>query len=70
MKTGISNQKDNLERLTKVLGIGALMSLGFKANEQWIAEFTSSDDVIKENNTWFPIHNCFISSATFYLFPS
>ncbi len=70
MKTSNTNKKNNLERLTKVLGIGALSSLGFKANGKWIAEYTAADNVIKMENQWFPTHQCFTTTSTSYLFPS
>lgn len=66
MKTSIANQKNNLEKLTKVLGIGSLISLGLKINGEWIAEYTTTDDVVKIDNVWLPIHNCFKLSSTFY----
>ncbi len=70
MKTILTNQKNNLEKLTKVLGIGALTGLGFKANQLWIAEYTSADYVVKMNNAWVPVHRCFASRTHFKLFSS
>lgn len=67
MKTILANQKNNLEKLSKVLGIGALSSLGLKANGQWIAVYTSNDEIIKNGNSWFPMHRCFTNSSNFCL---
>ena len=53
MKTETTYLKNNLKKLTKVLGIGALMSLGFEANSQCIAEFTSINDSINFDNVIF-----------------
>lgn len=64
MKTIITNQKNNLEKLAKALKIGTLVSLGDKANGQWIAEYTANDDVIMTEDAWFPIHSCFTSMPT------
>ncbi len=70
MKNIISNQKNNLEKLSKVLEIGTLINLGFNSNGQWIAEYTSIDDTAKNGSSWFPIHNCFTTSASFHLLSS
>ncbi|MDP1746735.1 MAG: hypothetical protein Q8L90_14265 [Bacteroidota bacterium] len=66
MKTIITNQKNNLKKLTKVLGIGSLISLGLKINGEWIAEYASTDDFVKNGNIWLPLHNCFKPSPAFY----
>lgn len=66
MKTFIANQKNNLEKLTKILGIGSLISLGLKINGEWIAEYATIDDVAKNVNIWLPIHNCFKPSSSFF----
>lgn len=66
MKNFITNQKNNLEKLTNVLGIGALINLGLKLNEDWIAEYATTDDVVKNGNIWLPIHNCFKPPSAFY----
>ena len=67
MKTIITNQKNNLEKLAKGLEIGALVSLGDNANGQWIAEYTTNDDVIMTGDVWFPIHSCFTSMPNVHL---
>lgn len=66
MKTIIPNQKNNLEKLTKVLGIGNLISLGLKIKGKWIAEYASTDDVVKNGNIWLPIHNCIKPCSSFH----
>ncbi len=70
MKTSIPSQKNNLEKLTKVLGIGTLTYLGYKANGQWLAEYTTSDNIVRKENTWYPIHACFTNSSLFHLLSS
>ncbi|MES2396491.1 MAG: hypothetical protein V4549_10835 [Bacteroidota bacterium] len=66
MKTIITNQKNNLEKLSKVLRIGTFICLGLKVNGEWIAEYDSTDDVVKNANIWLPLHNCFKPSSAFY----
>ena len=70
MKTIADNQKNNLEKLSKVLEIGALSSLGFTTNGVWVAQYTSDDYVAKQDNNWFPMHNCFRKSFIFQLLSS
>lgn len=55
MKTTITNQKNNFKKLTKVLGIGALICLGLKANaqQQCIASYTYVDDTVNTGNVMF-----------------
>lgn len=66
MKNFITNQKNNLEKLTNGLGIGSLINLGLTINSEWIAEYASTDDVIKNGNIGLPVHNCFKPSLSFY----
>lgn len=66
MKTIIPNQKNNLEKLTKGLGIGNLISLGLKIKGEWIAEYASTDDVVKNGNIRILLHNCFKPCSSFY----
>ena len=70
MKTILTNQKNNLEKLSKVLGIGALNSLGVKANGQWITVYSSSDKIVKNGNGLLPVHNCFLKPSTFHFLSS
>jgi len=65
MKNFITNQKNNLEKLTNVLGIGTLINFGLKLNEDWIAEYSTTDDVVINGNILLPIHNCFKPSSSF-----
>ncbi len=67
MKTTITTKKNNLKRLTKVLGIGALLSLGLKANSQCIAGYTSVNDTVNNGNVMF-VNSSSIgnSSMTYY----
>ncbi len=53
MKTILTNQKYNLKKLTKVLGIGALICLGLKANSQCIANYTYVNDSMNNGNVIF-----------------
>lgn len=53
MKTEFTNLKNNLKKLIKVLGIGALLSFGFEANSQCIAEFTYINDSVNIDNVIF-----------------
>ncbi len=54
MKTSITNKKNNLIKLTKVLGIGALMSLGLTANSQsCIANYTYINDTSNISDVTF-----------------
>ncbi len=53
MKTTLTNINNNLKRLTKVLGIGALISLGLKANAQCLAQFTYNNDTVNSGNVFF-----------------
>ena len=55
MKTETTNQKYNLIKLTKVLGIGALLSLGLKANaqQQCIANYNYANDSVNTGNVIF-----------------
>lgn len=66
MKIILSNKKNILEKLTEVFGGGSLISLGLKINCEWIAEYASADDVVKNGNMRLPIHNCFKPSPSFY----
>ena len=53
MKTEITNLKNNFKNFIKVLGIGTLMSFGFEANSQCIAEFTYINDSVNIDNVIF-----------------
>lgn len=66
MQTIITNQKNNLEKLTKVLEIGSLISLGLKIKVESTAEYASTDGVVKDSNIRIPIHSCFKQSSAFY----
>lgn len=65
MKTIITNQKNNLEKLTKVVEIGSLISLGLKIKVEWTTEYASTDDVVKNGNIRIPIHSCSKQSSAF-----
>ncbi len=53
MKTAITNQENNLTKLIKVLGIGALISLGSDANSQCIAQYTYNNDTVNNGEVFF-----------------
>lgn len=66
MKTILTNQKNNLIRLTKVLGIAALISLGLKANSQCISNYTYVNDTINSGNIIFTNTSSIGNSALTY----
>lgn len=53
MKTEITYLKNNFKKLTKVFGIGALLSLGTEANSQCMADFTYVSDSVNSGNVTF-----------------
>ena len=66
MKKKITNRKNNLLRLTKVLMIGALMSLGLKANAQCIASYGYVVDSSESGNVTFTNMSISSSGALYY----